>query len=58
MKVLFLGLSESPLVKWLQSVGEEVVATMEPIDVAFLDTHSPDFIVSYGYRHIIKSVYR
>jgi methionyl-tRNA formyltransferase len=54
MKVLFLGSSESPLVKWLQSVGEEVVATMEPIDVGFLDEQSPDFIVSYGYRHIIK----
>jgi len=54
MKILFLGSSESPLVKWLQSVGEEVVATMKPIDVAFLDAHSPDFIVSYGYRHIIK----
>ncbi|ACL25127.1 formyltransferase family protein [Chloroflexus aggregans] len=54
MKVLFLGSSQSPLVEWLQSVGEEVVATMEPIDVAFLDAYSPDFIVSYGYRHIIK----
>ncbi|MCP9446723.1 MAG: hypothetical protein NNA22_04020 [Nitrospira sp.] len=42
------------MVEWLQSVGEEVVATMEPIDVAFIDAHSPDFIVSYGYRHIIK----
>jgi methionyl-tRNA formyltransferase len=54
MKVLFLGSSQSPLIGWLQSVGEEVIATMGPIDVAFLGTHSPDFIVSYGYRHIIK----
>jgi methionyl-tRNA formyltransferase len=54
MKVLFLGSSESSLVKWLQSLGEEVIATMKPIDVAFLDVHSPDFIVSYGYRYIIK----
>lgn len=54
MKVLFLGPSESPLVKWLQSEGEEVVTTIEPIGEGFLDGHSPDLIVSYGYRHIIK----
>lgn len=31
-----------------------IIATIEPINVAFLDAHSPNFIVSYGYRHIIK----
>jgi len=28
---------------------------MEPIDVAVRDAYSPDCIVSYGYRHIIKN---
>lgn len=54
MKVLFLGPGESPLVGWLRTVGEEVVAVSRRIDVAFLDAHAPDFIVSYGYRHILK----
>jgi len=54
MKVLLLGSIESPLIKWLESVGEEVVVTMDPVDTAFLDAIPPDFIVSYGYRHIIK----
>jgi methionyl-tRNA formyltransferase len=54
MKVLFLGTSDSPLVEYLKSVGDEVIATMDVIDVEFLNAHSPDFIVSYGYRHIIK----
>lgn len=55
MKVLFLGPGESPLVEWLTSVGEDVTTTTAPIDTAFLDAHSPEFIVSYGYRHILKS---
>jgi methionyl-tRNA formyltransferase len=54
MKILFLGPSESPLMAWLNSVGEEVVATTEPIGLAEIQDHTPDFIVSYGYRHIIK----
>lgn len=54
MKILFLGSSQSPLVEWLRAVGEDVLATMNPIDVAFLEAQLPDFIVSYGYRHIIK----
>jgi methionyl-tRNA formyltransferase len=54
MRVLFLGSDDSSLVAWLRSVGEEVVATAKPIDVAFLDEYSPDMLVVYGYRHIIK----
>jgi methionyl-tRNA formyltransferase len=54
MKILFLGPSESPLIAWLNSVGEEVVSTTEPIGLAEIQGYSPDFIVSYGYRHIIK----
>ena len=54
MKVLFLGPSESPLVDWLKSMGETVTTTTDPIDITFLGAHAPDFIVSYGYRHILK----
>ncbi|WP_298820067.1 formyltransferase family protein [Chloroflexus sp.] len=54
MTILFLGPGESPLVEWLKSIGEEVIATTEPVDLALVMALSPDFIVSYGYRHIIK----
>lgn len=27
---------------------------MEPIDASYLQSHPTDFIVSYGYRHILK----
>ena len=54
MKVLFLGPSQSPLVGYLEVMWNDVVATMDPIDVAYLEAHSPNFIVSYGYRHILK----
>lgn len=55
MKVLFLGPRESPLISWLKSQSEDVIATEDPIDLSFLGLHRPDFIVSYGYRHIIRN---
>lgn len=53
MKVLFLGPSDSPLVGFLTSIGEEVLATAEPVDRAFVESGGFDFLVSYGYRHIV-----
>ena len=54
MNIAFLGPSESPLIGWLRAFGENVTVTMEPIDNTFLDAHLPEFIVSYGYRHILR----
>jgi methionyl-tRNA formyltransferase len=54
MKIIFLGPSGSPLLDYLRSVEDEVIDTADPVDLGFLQIHSPDFIVSYGYRHIIK----
>lgn len=54
MKVLFLGPSVSPLLDYLRSVEDEVLNTTDPIHLDFLNANSPDFIVSYGYRHILK----
>lgn len=53
MKVLFLGPSESPLLEFLRSTEDLVVCTADPVNLEFLRTCSPDFIVSYGYRHIL-----
>ena len=54
MKILFLGSKDNPLIKYLEGVENNVISTEEIIDPSFLDRYNPDFIVSYGYRHIIK----
>mgnify|MGYP003964857883 CR=1 FL=1 len=53
-KILFLGDKESPLLEWLLSIGEFVIQTSEKITPKFVHSNSVNFIVSYGYRHIIK----
>ena len=54
MKVLFLGNKENNLVAFLKSYGEEVISTEDKIDPVFLKEQQVDFVVSYGYRHIIR----
>ncbi len=61
MKILFLGGNELSLrlVEFLKGVGEEVIYTEERIDLEFVRTIDPEFIVSYNYKHIIpKEVVR
>src|SRR3990167_11096462 len=54
MKVLFLGNPNSPLVDYLIGVGEKVIVTWDKIDPQTISTQKPDFLVSYGYRHILR----
>ena len=53
--ILFLGPQDSPLLSWLIHEGENVVQTDNRIDTAFLEKERIFFLVSYGYRHIIKA---
>ena len=53
--VLFLGSADSPLVAWLEQQGESVLTTCEILDKKFVIESNISFIISYGYRHIIKS---
>ncbi len=53
MKVLFLGPTDSPLIEYLRSTGDEVVARFERLDLIWLNDHPCDFLVSYGYQHIL-----
>jgi len=55
MKILFLGYADSPLINYLRSLGDEVLVTSDKINPAFIKENDIEFIVSYGYRHIIKS---
>lgn len=53
-KILFLGPESSPLLVWLRDQGEDVVQTMDEITLDFIDDHAFSFLVSYGYRHILR----
>lgn len=53
MKVLYLG-PDSPLVTYLQKQGEEVIRIEEKISPQDVVGTEADYLVSYGYRHIIS----
>jgi methionyl-tRNA formyltransferase len=54
VRVLFLGLDESPTSGYLRQFGEDVVATADPLDAQTIHEHQPEFLVSHGYRHMIR----
>lgn len=54
MTVLFLGSEASPVLAHLQRLDEGVVTTSEPITPGTIQRYGPDFLVSHGYRHILK----
>lgn len=53
MKILFLGYEDSPLISWLIDNGEEVFATADRVSLEFIREGRYEFLISYGYRHII-----
>lgn len=53
-KVLFLGDKNSPLLSWLIGTGESVIQTTEKIEPSFIPNNKVSFLISYGYRHIIR----
>ena len=53
MKILFLSPYQSSLRAYLESFGGRVSQTSVPIDRGYVRRHGIDFIVSYGYQHII-----
>ncbi|MDC1048681.1 formyltransferase family protein [Flavobacteriaceae bacterium] len=53
-KILFLGPSDSPVVDWLRKNGENVFSTEEKITKDFVINKSFNFLISYGYRFILK----
>jgi methionyl-tRNA formyltransferase len=52
--ILFLGPDSSPLIVWLKECGELVVQTSEIITPDLVDKANASFLISYGYRHILK----
>lgn len=51
MKILFLS-PHKHLIESIELYGDEVIQTIEPLTDEILE--GIDFIISYGYRHIIK----
>ncbi len=54
MKVLFLGPADSAVLDFLKSTESQVVQTTEGLWEEFLESVAADFLVSHGYRHIIR----
>ncbi|MCP4097559.1 MAG: formyl transferase [Planctomycetaceae bacterium] len=52
--ILFLGDKNSPLLRWLIGTGESVIQTTETIESSFIPNNKVSFLISYGYRHIIR----
>jgi len=53
-KILFLGPSDSPVITWLKKKSENVISTIDEISVQFILENHIEFIISYGYRYILK----
>jgi len=54
MRILFLSPARQEMQEYLSSFGDEVQRTEEPIESGMKCLDHIDFIISYGYRHILK----
>ena len=54
MKILFLGYTDSPLIDYLRADNNDVAVHDEKLSRGDIAAITPEVIVSYGYRHIIK----
>ncbi len=54
MKILFLGASDSPVFLWLKRKGEDVYSTLDKVTVDYVLENNFSFLISYGYRFILK----
>jgi len=53
-KILFLGPSDSPIFVWLQKNGENIFSTVDKITVDYIIENDFNFLISYGYRFILR----
>jgi len=54
LKILFLGSQNSPVLTWLINEGEDVVFTENIISETFILDNKFNFLISYGYRHVLN----
>jgi methionyl-tRNA formyltransferase len=55
MKILYLGPLRLNVINYLKGFGDDVEVTEEPITATSNIVSSSEFIVSFGYRHILKN---
>tara|TARA_B110000285_G_scaffold219153_1_gene269439 strand:+ start:280 stop:864 length:585 start_codon:yes stop_codon:yes gene_type:complete len=53
-KILFLGPSDSPVFIYLIEQGENIFSTTDKISADYILENQFNFLISYGYRHILK----
>lgn len=53
MRVLVLGYEKNPIIEYLKSV-DEVFVTSSKLTLKQIQSYDPDFIVSYGYKYILR----
>ncbi len=54
MKILLLGPYRENLANYLKSLGDDVTHTEEPLQAGAEILDKKDFLISYGYRHILR----
>ncbi len=54
MRVLLLGRQAVELKDFLESSGEQTFHSEEPLDALLSQLHPEDFLVSYGYRYLVR----
>lgn len=54
MNILWLGPSRTRLIEYIKSFNDEVYNIDEPITTESSCVRNADFLISYGYRYIIK----
>jgi len=53
-KILFLGPSNSIIFTWLKNNGENIISFTDKITINFILENNFTFLISYGYRFILK----
>ena len=51
-KILFLGLSDSPIFLWLKKKGEDVFSFQNKVSIGYIKKNGFNFLISYGYRYM------
>jgi methionyl-tRNA formyltransferase len=54
MKILLLGPCRNHINTFIQSLGDEIITNEKPLTGQSKILQNVDFIISYGYRHIIQ----
>ena len=54
VKILFLGYTKNGIIDFLRTEGHRVVTTEQEFSFKEIEETDPAWIITYGYRHIIK----